>query len=264
MKASFKYFFCQYYWLFVLALLIPIGCIFGYCIVYRESNLDEAIWATIISGGISYIGTIAWGIFIYYDSWQRRKEQEYRDKPRIRAGCINKDTEQAAFTYEDICGRPLCQSEKTTDNFFYFKVRMINHGNHTIFNIKPCLVLVYFRQLGGDVEQEPRHYVNLSTEIVSFKESCDLYVGVLKSLVGSDAKTIETAITYVFRFQDDLMNTYYCRCVMPITKGKKQFADNLYLYTEEEYDSLMRKYKQIKDTCKCPYSRVFGLLDNLL
>lgn len=259
MNISFKYFFRQYWWLFVLAMLIPVVCVLTFCFVYGESRFDKTIWATIISGGISYVGTIAWGMFIYYDSWQRRKEQEYRDKPRIRVGCINKDTEQAAFTYEDICGRPLNQNERTNDIFFYFKVRLVNNGNHTIFDIKPCLVLVYFRHLGGDVEQEHGHYLDLSREIVSFKESCDLYVGVSKFLVGADAKIIETTITYVFRFQDDLMNTYYCRSVIPITRGKRQFTGEFYLYAEEEYNELMRRYEQIKDTCQCPYSRIFGI-----
>ncbi len=257
-KATCKHFFKQYKWLFVIALAIPVVGIVGYCVVFRERALDESVWATIVMGFISYIGTIAWGVFIYYDGWRRQKEQEYRDFPRIKAGCVPKDKEQAVYTYEDICGRPITQAEKTTELFFYLKFRIHNMGNHALFNFRPKLVLVYVNH-GGDAEQKPRHFVDLSAEIISFRESSDLYVGVLKDAVGWDAKNINTSITYVFSFQDDLMNVYYCRCVMPIYNGKKEFLDNVYVYTEKEYNELMAKYERIKDSCQFPYSQIFGI-----
>ena len=65
----------------MIAVLVPLFLIGGYSIAYRRSSLDEAIWATIISGLVSYIGTIAWGVFIFYESWQRRVEQEYKERP---------------------------------------------------------------------------------------------------------------------------------------------------------------------------------------
>ena len=258
MNISFKYFFREYRWLFLAAILIPLICISLYCIIYYDINLDAAVWATIISALISYIGTVAWGIFIYYDSWQRKKEQEYRDRPRIRAGCVSKTPEQAFYTYEEVCGRPIKPNEKGSDAFLYLKVRLVNNGSHSLFNFKPCLVLIY-DSYGGDIEQKPRWFLNPSTDIIAFKESFDIFVGVLKTAIGPRANAGLAVITYVFSFQDDLMNIYYCRCVMKITDGKKRFSDDLYLYTEDEYNTLMNEYERIKNTCQYPYSKIFGI-----
>ena len=257
MNTSFKDFFKEYRWLFIAAILIPTICILAFCLIIHTS-FDATIGATILSALISYIGTVAWGIFIYYDSWQRKKAQEYRDKPRIRAGCVSKTPEQAFYTYEEVCGRPIKPEETRANAFLYLKVRLINNGSHTLFNFKPCLVLVY-RPYDGDVEQKPRLFLNPSTDAIAFKESFDIYVGVLKVALGARAYTGDAVVTYVFRFQDDLMSTYYCRCVINVTNGQKQFPDDLYLYTENEYNALMQQYERIKDSCKFPYSAIFGI-----
>lgn len=257
-QASFNCFFKQYKWLFGIASAIPTIGIAEYCLAFWNRAFDENIWATIVTSCISYIGTVAWGIFIYYDGWRRQKEQEYRDFPRIKAGCVPKNKDQAVYTYEEVCGRPITQAEKTTELFFYLKFRVYNMGNHALFNFRPKLILVYVNYK-GDAEQKPQHFVNLTKEIISFRESSDLFIGVMKDAIGWDPQTINTTVTYVFSFQDDLMKIYYCRCVIPIYGGKKQFQDDLHIYTEKEYNALMARYEQIKDSCQFPYSQIFGL-----
>ena len=144
---SFKYFAKQYWWLLLVVTLIPILGVGIYCVLFWKC-IDESIVATIVMGAISYIGTVAWGLFIYYNSWSSEQLQKYRDKPRLRVSCVEKDNKWPLYTYEELVNNPLLPNDQYAKMFVFLKVKIANEGNHSIFNINFEDVLV---QEGQDV-----------------------------------------------------------------------------------------------------------------
>ena len=82
MKSSFKDFVIEHLWLFAVCILFPVVVIDLFC-YFNNYDLEQGTVATIVIGVLTYIGTILWGMFIYYKSWLDKKMQEYRDRPRV-------------------------------------------------------------------------------------------------------------------------------------------------------------------------------------
>lgn len=256
-KVSFKYFAMQYWWLFLAAIVIPIIGIVGYFLAFCGALHDKSIWATIVMGCISYIGTVAWGIFIYYDGWLRQKEQEYRDFPRIKLYCISKSKDQTVFEFDDIDGIQL-EEKIFADQFFFMKYRLENIGSHTLFNFHSIFIAVFFNG-PGYIKQHSDFFHMTMANIASFRESMDLYAGVLKQFVGNDPKTINHSIGYLFSFQDDMMKRYYCSCEVNITDGKNRFLNKVRIFTDKEYNEIISKYQKVYGKDQYPYSEIFGI-----
>lgn len=238
-EISFKYFAKHHLWLLLAVILIPILGIGIYCGLYWQC-IDESIVATIVMGVISYVGTIAWGLFIYYNSWSSEQLQKYRDRPRIRVGCVVKENGLPLYTYEEIVGHPLGSNDRYADQFVFLKVRIVNEGNHAIFNVKSEQIFVQVGQR-ADIKQNTNMNINMNSfNVIAFKEHFEYYVGVLKQVVGDDLEKVNNFITYVLRFQDDLLNIYYCELKVWIKDGKKRFPNTFNLYTESEYEVIKK------------------------
>lgn len=239
-EITFKYFAKHHLWLLLVVILIPVLGIGIYCGLFWRC-IDESIVATIVMGVISYIGTVAWGLFIYYNSWSNEQLQKYRDRPRIRVGCVVKDNGLPLYTCEEAIGRPLVPNDRYADQFVFLKVRIVNEGNHTIFNIKSEQVFVQVGQR-ADIQQKTNMNINMNSfNAITFKEHFEYYIGVLKQAVGNNLDQVNNFITYVFSFQDDLLNIYYCELKVWIKQGKNIFPHTFNLYTESEYQKIMDK-----------------------
>ena len=122
--------------------------------------------------------------------------------------------------------------------FLFLKVRTINEGNHTIFNISPEDVLVQVGQEAG-IPQGIKYFDSReSSNVISFKEQHTCYVGVLKEAIGNNLDEVSNYITYSFRFQDDLLNIYYCEVNVWIHKGVIRIPCSSKLYTDSEYQKI--------------------------
>lgn len=236
-EISFKYFAKHHLWLLLVVTLIPILGIGIYCALFWKC-IDESIVATIVMGVISYIGTVAWGLFIYYNSWSSEQLQMYRDRPRLRVGCIRNQNELSLYTGEEVMGKPLEGNDKYADNFVFLKIRITNNGNHTIFNVKPINVLV---QIGQEANrpQGINAFINTQTaSVFAFKDQCEYYVGLCKTIVGDGLEKVNNYVSHIFSFQDDLLNIYYGEMQVWIRDGKQMFPASLNIYTDSEYQKI--------------------------
>ena len=236
-EITFKYFAKHHLWLLLAVILIPVLGIGIYCGLFWRC-IDESIVATIVMGVISYIGTVAWGLFIYYNSWSNEQLQKYRDKPRLRVGCVEKDNRLPLYTYEEVVNRSIQPNDRFADMFVYLKVRVINEGNHSIFSISPEDVLVQVGQEAGIPQNIKCFDCSNSSNVITFKEQHTCYVGVLKEVIGDKLDEASNYITYSFRFQDDLLNIYYCEVNVWIHKGVIRIPCSSKLYTDSEYQKI--------------------------
>ena len=239
-EITFKYFAKHHLWLLLAVILIPVLGIGIYCGLFWKC-IDESIVATIVMGAISYIGTVAWGLFIYYNSWSNEQLQKYRDRPRIRVGCVAKDNGLSLYTYDEATNKPLVPNDMFAEQFFFLKLRIVNEGNHSIFNFKSENVLVQVDEQ-ANVQQNMNMNINISSsDVVAFKDVYEYYIGILKENVGEDISAANNFITYVFSFQDDLLNIYYCVLKVWIRNGKRMFPNKTYtVYTENEYKEIKK------------------------
>ena len=236
-EITFKYFAKHHLWLLLAVILIPVLGIGIYCGLFWRC-IDESIVATIVMGVISYIGTVAWGLFIYYNSWSNEQLQKYRDMPRLRIGCVEKENRWSLYTYEEVVNRPLLPNDRFAEQFLFLKIRIINEGNHTIFNISPEDVLVQVGQEAGIPQNIKCFDSSGSSNVISFKEQHECYVGILKEVIGDNLEEVSNFITYSFRFQDDLLNIYYCEVNVWIHKGMRRFPCSPKIYTDSEYQKV--------------------------
>lgn len=236
-EITFKYFAKHHLWLLLAVILIPVLGIGIYCGLFWRC-IDESIVATIVMGVISYIGTVAWGLFIYYNSWSNEQLQKYRDRPRLRVGCIRNQNELSLYTGEEVIGKPLKGNDKYADNFVFLKIRITNNGNHAIFNVKPINVLLQIGQ-EANMPQGINAFINTQTaSVFAFKDQCEYYVGLYKTIVGDDLENVNNYVSHIFSFQDDLLNIYYCEMQVWIKGGKQMFPANLNIYTDSEYQKI--------------------------
>lgn len=239
MDISFKRFSKKYWWLFVIAVLIPLLLIGGYCFVYRRSCLEETIWATIMSGIVSYIGTIAWGIFIFYESWQRKVEQDYKSRPIVRIHAELSDRE--AYNYRMYDREEVNSILKEQIGIYehsnsYDKSHVIKYVRVVITNfgqlILSDLSLIDVNIIREEIKRNQGNYGFLSlpglAQTLSYKEEWSIFVAIDETVFNElpeGYKNIEIDL----KFKYDILNTYMAKLVIH-TSGIGTYGQDFVIY----------------------------------
>lgn len=214
---TFKYFAKHHLWLLLAVILIPVLGIGIYCGLFWRC-IDESIVATIVMGVISYIGTVAWGLFIYYKSWLDKKKQEFRDWPKVDIKYIPKKDGKAFYNSGDNEIQELLgmYSFMSISNCF-LRVKIINYGIHTIHNIYHTSTTILIDD--EEIEESTLNYIDATEgKALGFKETYERYIGIKNSNLPID-KPITLKIKSVFQFTDSLTNTYYLETTISIRQG---------------------------------------------
>lgn len=253
MDISFKRFSKKYWWLFVIAVLIPLLLIGGYCFVYRRSCLDETIWATIISGIVSYIGTIAWGIFIFYESWQRKVEQDYKERPilEVQAKLSDKiplDYQMyEKYEVEEILNHQLeihglKQAQEKSHIVKYVCVSITNYGLSLISDMS--LLDVYLDDDKNYIHQGKYGYLTSldNPKTLLFKDKWVVYVAIDETLFNTLPEGYKHISIYL-KLKHNAIATY-CVALTINTCGRGTYGQGFKIYNENEYNKLKRVNKK--------------------
>lgn len=231
MNITFKDFAKQYKWLFIIAIVFPIISILNYFIAFSNEYIGKEIWATIMCCIISYVGTIAWGVFIFYHSWLKEKDIEKRETPRISIDNLfdkyklkNENWHQCFFTYERLkeCSNDIKMCEfksgdglhSDNDDYGYLGIGLNNLGSHLIHDIMFTKIYVANRLSANrnDVEiteQKERVmlFPNDNHRTLAFKDRATYFVGVLKRLVDT-RKPMRREVYIIISFTDEFSKDY--------------------------------------------------------
>ena len=218
MKSSFKDFVIEHLWLFAVCILFPVVVIDLFC-YFNNYDLEQGTVATIVIGVLTYIGTILWGMFIYYKSWLDKKKQEIRDWPRVDIKYIPKKNGKAFYNSQDAEIKALLSmySFMNIHNCF-LRIKFINYGKYTtIHNIYHTSTTIIID--GKEINESILNFIDATEgKALDFKETYERYIGVLiKNIPNYNTATVK--VKSVFQFSDSLTNTYYLETTISIRQG---------------------------------------------
>lgn len=217
MKNSFKDFVIEHLWLFAVCILFPVVVIDLFC-YFNNYDLEQGTAATIVIGVLTYIGTILWGMFIYYKSWLDKKKQEIRDWPRVDVKYIPKLDGKAFYnSQDDVIKLHLGYFNFMNINNCFLRVQFINYGIHSIHNIYHTSTTILIDD--KEIEESTLNYIDATEgKALGFKETYERYIGVLiKNIPNYNTATLK--IKSIFQFTDSLTNTYYLETTISIRQG---------------------------------------------
>ena len=250
MKISFWNFIKKHCWLFAICAILPIIAIvivFQYCIYYKCS-IEQSSIATIVIGALTYIGTILWGIFIYYKSWVDKEIQEYKNRPIIESKVLLSSKGSQSFRlYEksevedslnvSIMYHGLEQFNNT--NIKYALIEITNYGTTILSNLKIEFVVV--KKWKNVKIQEYNNYVNSVdfAKTLLNKDKWELFVAIDESLIETNDKGVPEIII-ALKFNNNFIDTYYNIITLQIV-GKGSYLAPSVIYTEEDYEKVKIK-----------------------
>lgn len=247
MDISFSKFFKEYKRLFIVAVIFPILWLCTYCFIYRNQDLDETVWATITSALITYIGTIAWGVFIFYESWQRRVEQEYKERPILEVNAKLSDkspryyqmyekseVEEILSRQVSICG--LKQVHEKSHKVKYVCVSITNYGLSLISDMS--LFDVYLDDGKCYIHQGKYGYIAPldNPKTLLYKDKWVVYVAIDETLFNTLHKG-DKQISIVFKLKHNSISLYYVGVAIN-TCGQGTYSQSCEIYNEREYTKL--------------------------
>lgn len=250
MKISFWNFIKKHCWLFAICAILPIIAIvivFQYCIYYKCS-IEQSSIATIVIGALTYIGTILWGIFIYYKSWVDKEIQEYKNRPIIESKVLLSSKGSQSFRlYEksevedslnvSIMYHGLEQFNNT--NIKYALIEITNYGTTILSNLKIEFVVV--KKWKNVKIQEYNNYINSVdfAKALLNKDKWELFVAIDESLIETNDKGVPEIII-ALKFNNNFIDTYYNIITLQIV-GKGSYSAPSVIYTEEDYEKVKIK-----------------------
>ena len=214
---SFKVFFIEHLWLFAVCILLPVVVVYLGC-YFNNYDLEQGTVATIVIGVLTYIGTILWGMFIYYKSWVDKKKQEIRDWPRVDVKYIPKLDGKAFYnSQDDVIKLHLGYFNFMNINNCFLRAQFINYGIHSIHNIYHTSTTILIDD--KEIEESTLNYIDATEgKALGFKETYERYIGVLiKNIPNYNTATVK--VKSVFQFSDSLTNTYYLETTISIRQG---------------------------------------------
>ena len=245
MKISFWNFIKKHCWLFAICAILPIIAIvivFQYCIYYKCS-IEQSSIATIVIGALTYIGTILWGIFIYYKSWVDKEIQEYKNRPIIESKVLLSSKGSQSFRlYEksevedslngSIMYHGLEQFNNT--NIKYALIKITNYGISRLSDI--CIENVIIRRNCKIRHQESNSYIVSRNfpKTLSYKDNWELFVAIDESLIDTNENGIPEIII-TLRFNNNFVDTYYNIVILQIVDNGS-YGQRSDIYNEEGYN----------------------------
>lgn len=251
MKISFWNFIKKHCWLFAICAILPIIAIvivFQYCIYYKCS-IEQSSIATIVIGALTYIGTILWGIFIYYKSWVDKEIQEYKNRPIIETNVLlpqEKLTDKPLFEDSEVkkllknrCCYRLSRTGINGSNIKYALIEITNYGTTILSNLKIEFVVV--KKWKNVKIQENNSYINSVdfAKTLLNKDKWELFVAIDESLIETNDKGVPEIII-ALKFNNNFIDTYFNIITLQFV-GKGSYSAPSVIYTEEDYEKLKIK-----------------------
>lgn len=239
MDKSFGKFLKEYWFLFAAILVLPFFIVTLYYMIFGGGIPDKAISATFFSCIISYIGTIAWGVFIFFDSWQRNVELEYKNRPLVVVRAELSDLEPYNYRLYDreevnavlrqqvgIYG--LNSSYNRSHNIKYIRVTLTNYGQTVVSDLSLVTVDI---QMNRQVKVQGSYGFLSSPDldkVLGFKESWDIFVAIDETLFNEFPEGYKE-ITMYLQFKHDILSTFMARLVVK-TAGIGTYGQQSYIY----------------------------------
>lgn len=241
-KGLIKDFSGQYWKLLMAIALLPIIAIISYLLIFTIDGKENDFWLTIISCIIPYLGTMGWGIFIFYHTWRHDKEEELRSIPKISISydydevspihfdephsCLYSHTRLIAKKHGNLSMiRTFNRKHLDEDDCGYLGLSIINLSSRLVYF--GCITDVYVvnRDLIGSsnikVEKQSEHIIFFSKEshfTLTYKDRLMLYVGVDKDLADTRSK-ISRDIYVLFSIEDEHSREYIYISFIYYTSG---------------------------------------------
>lgn len=220
-KGLIKDFSGQYWKLLIAIALLPIIAIISYLLIFTIDGKENDFWLTIISCIIPYLGTMGWGIFIFYHTWRHDKEEELRSIPKISISydydevspihfdephsCLYSHTRLIAKKHGNLSMiRTFNRKHLNEDDCGYLGLSIINLSSRLVYF--GCITDVYVvnRDLIGSsnikVEKQSQHIIFFSKEshfTLAYKDRLMLYIGVDKDLADTRSKISRYIYIYI-------------------------------------------------------------------
>ena len=179
-----------------ILLLLPIISIVVFCFVFHSKLYNESVWASLVTGIFTYLGSTFLGVFVYYHSWMLAKQQEKNEELNIdvRIGADFNDNyfvpylEDAIgtdFTYKMQAYEKHSSDKIWNANYLYFK--LTNNNPYVSFNIS--VSSVYFINERNKLCKIERYKLKATRDpavYVDYKEGVECYVGCSNELLRCD------------------------------------------------------------------------------
>lgn len=255
MKISFWRFFTKHFLLFIGCAILPLIAIiivFQYC-YYNNCTIEQGSVATIVIGALTYIGTILWGVFIYYKSWVDKEIQEYKNRPIIEAKVLLSHNEMQEFQlYEmsqvkdflnnsiTLCG--LGQSNNT--DIKYALIKMTNYGISRLSDI--CVENVIIRKNRRALHQENNSYIvsHGFPKTLSYKDNWEIFVAIDESLIDANENGVPEIII-TLKFNNNFVDTYYNIVILQIVENGS-YGQRSNVYNEEDYNKTKKNLQPLR------------------
>ena len=246
MKSSFKDFVIEHLWLFVVCILFPVVVIDLFC-YFNNYDLEQGTAATIVIGVLTYIGTILWGMFIYYKSWLDKKMQEYRDRPIVKMNVDLSNKVHLEYKMYDksevdeILGYNIeIHGLKQTQNkgVKYVLITIANYGTSILSDIS--IQNIVFKNDKELKEQGSYGYIckNKPPKALMFGEKWELFVAIDEVLFYELEEGYKT-IVITIKFNHNITDIYY-GIIELNTTGIGSYGQSAHLYSENEFIGLER------------------------
>lgn len=239
MKASFKDFFIEHLWLFVVCVLLPIVVVDLFC-YFQNYDLEQGSVATIVIGVITYIGTILWGMFIYYKSWVDKKIQIYKDRPLVDISVrLSHRNSPNIQMYEKKEVEELLNNElvyvgtQKTEMCKYILVTITNYGASLLSDITLCNVIL---TKGFKVIKPANNgYISSANppKTIMYKDKWEMYVAVDKSKFNELGEGNKNVVI-ILQFKQNITNIFYAIVTVSII-GSDAYGMLDEIYTDCDY-----------------------------
>ena len=277
MNNTFKNFVKEYSLPILLITMFPILLILYLLIKSNENKIDFDTLVAILTSIIIYTGTSKWSIFIFYNSWKKDKEYEYKRRPRF---CVdyksdliklsNNKLHQCFFSYErvkQITEEPL-QKIKLFDDHYgpmgedmygYIKIRLWNNASHLIYSYTFEKIFILYDDCyrKDDVKikvQDGRIWLfeHNTPVTIPYNDEATIFLGIEKELIDT-TKSTRGDIYILLTIEDEFDKKYYY--LLPIYYNRGSFMyGNKKTISEKECKTLQRDSKALLSLFENRYS----------
>lgn len=242
---NFSNFVKKHLWLFIICILLPFLIIIGLLYYFNSYYLEQGTVATIVIGMLTYIGTILWGIFIYYKSWMDKMIQEYRDRPIVDMNVrlsnkvpldyqMYEKTEVDEILDNHIAIHGLKQVQHK--NVKYVLVTISNWGSSILSDISIQNIVIKNEE--EIREQGSYGYISKKNlpKSITYGEKWELFVAIDKTIF-DELKEGYKKVVITIKFKSNVIDLYYGNIILN-TAGIGSYGIDRHIYSENEYIKL--------------------------
>ena len=192
--ASIRKFSKQYWWLYVVLILVLIVPLAVVCGVFNKRLCDVNVWITIVTCIVAYIGSSFLGVVVFFNSWVQIQIQQKKDEVRLNIIGLaynnpenyyfvpySKDMiEQKQYQYRSCCGY-----NNLNNNYLELVVENLTKE----MPIDICIEGIYAVNEQNKIQKAIDFSIISDARIdvpLDYKQSVTIYIGTSKELIPND------------------------------------------------------------------------------